>query len=196
MALALTIPISMLVSLLFCLSGVPEKLECSAAFSLPGEEVTQECDHANAPAWKIQEPNDKPWCADADRGRKSGTSRGKTWHSVETCENTVSACLLPQVRKDIVCINVARLWYWRNKVPQKCRRRQKLLKSHKSPALKKHWLLKCLLGCQTCTALSRTSHLLHENETGLNMWEFISWLWTQPFCNVTDDSICRVKEQD
>lgn len=50
----------------------------------------QNCDHANAPAWKIQEPNDKPWCAGADRGRKRGT----TWHSLENCESAVSACRL------------------------------------------------------------------------------------------------------
>lgn len=54
------------------------------------EEVTQNCDHANAPAWKIQEPNDKPRCAGADRGRK----RGAAWHSVENCESKVSACRL------------------------------------------------------------------------------------------------------
>lgn len=54
------------------------------------EGVTQNCDHANAPAWKIQEPNDKPWCAGADRGRKRGT----TWHSMENCESADSACCL------------------------------------------------------------------------------------------------------
>lgn len=89
-ALALTIPMSMLVSLLFCLSGVTGKFKCSAAFKLPGEEATQYCDHANSPVWKIQEPNDNPRCADADRGRKRGT----TWRSKENCESTVSACRL------------------------------------------------------------------------------------------------------
>lgn len=65
------------------------------------EGVTQNCDHANAPAWKIQKPNDKPWCAGADRGRKRGT----TWHSMENLWKR-GLCRLPQVSEDVVWINV------------------------------------------------------------------------------------------
>lgn len=107
MALAQTIPISMLVSFLFCLSGVTGKFERSAALNLPGEEVTQDCDHANSPSWKIQESK---WqalvCVNTDRRREERHIPGKKDREIKKEQNMTlrgelgKQCLrlLPQVK--------------------------------------------------------------------------------------------------